>query len=94
MQIIIAGLAVGCITGGVVGQCWPAALAFGGGTLAFSCGIVLLGRRGAWLGAIGGVATGGSIAGLVDTSAFPISCTCNKSFLLLFEALCFPRMQL
>lgn len=69
-----AGLATGSICGGVVARCWPAALSFGGGTLAFACGIVLLGRRGAWLGAVGGVATGGSIAGLVDPSAFPISC--------------------
>ncbi|OEH76480.1 transmembrane domain [Cyclospora cayetanensis] len=68
------GLAVGSTCGGAVARCWPAALSFGGGTLAFACGIVLLGRRGAWLGAIGGVTTGGSIAGLVNPSAFPISC--------------------
>ncbi|KAL8426666.1 hypothetical protein Efla_005923 [Eimeria flavescens] len=76
------GLATGMICGGVIAGCWPAALSFGGGTLAFACSIVLLGRRGAWLGAVGGAATGGSIAGLVEPGAFPISLGCVMGLLL------------
>lgn len=70
---LLSGLVVGSATGGIVSRCWPAALSLGGGCCCFCCSFVLLGRRGAWLGAVGGVATGGAIAGMVDPTAFAIT---------------------
>lgn len=58
----LGGLATGGLIGGFVPpSCWAGALYLGGSMMSACVAIVLIGRRGAWLGAIGGVGCGGVI---------------------------------
>ncbi|PFH33867.1 hypothetical protein BESB_080830 [Besnoitia besnoiti] len=78
----VLGAVVGGLVGGLVRGCWPGGLYFGGGLMAFSVSIVLLGKRGAGVGAIGGLCTGGSIGGLISPGALPISLGCLVGVLM------------
>ncbi|KFG38297.1 putative transmembrane protein [Toxoplasma gondii GAB2-2007-GAL-DOM2] len=67
----------GLVTGGLIGgfvppACWAGALYLGGSMMSQSIAIVLLGRRGAWLGALGGVGCGGVIGFFTGTGGVGI----------------------
>lgn len=56
------GLALGGLVGGLVPpSCWAGALYLGGALMSLLVATVLVGRRGAWLGALGGIGSGGVI---------------------------------
>lgn len=58
----LTGLTIGGIVGGLVPpSCWAGALYLGGAFMSLLVSTVLVGRRGAWLGALGGIGTGGVI---------------------------------
>ncbi|PFH38797.1 hypothetical protein BESB_011390 [Besnoitia besnoiti] len=67
------GLGGGGLLGGLVRSCWTSALFAGGGFMAFGVSVVLLGTRGAWIGAFGGAIAGGTVAGLANPT--PVSVT-------------------
>ncbi|KAL8449512.1 hypothetical protein Emed_003163 [Eimeria media] len=57
-----AGLVIGGLVGGLVPPtCWAGALYLGGALMSLLVATVLVGRRGAWLGALGGIGSGGVI---------------------------------
>ncbi|KAL8437557.1 hypothetical protein Efla_000420 [Eimeria flavescens] len=57
-----AGLLIGGLVGGLVPpSCWAGALYLGGAMMSLLVATVLVGRRGAWLGALGGLGSGGVI---------------------------------
>ncbi|KEP63461.1 UNVERIFIED_CONTAM: hypothetical protein HHA_205680 [Hammondia hammondi] len=67
----------GLVTGGLIGgfvppACWAGALYLGGSMMSQSIAIILLGRRGAWLGALGGVGCGGVIGFFTGTGGVGI----------------------
>ncbi|EPT31953.1 hypothetical protein TGME49_221180 [Toxoplasma gondii ME49] len=76
------GLLGGGLTGGLVRGCWPGALYLGGGLMAFSVSVVLLGKRGAGVGAVGGLLAGASTAALIHPGALSVSLGCLVGFLL------------
>ncbi|KEP63192.1 UNVERIFIED_CONTAM: hypothetical protein HHA_221180 [Hammondia hammondi] len=77
-----AGLLGGGLAGGLVRGCWPGALYLGGGLMAFSVSVVLLGKRGAGVGALGGLLAGASTAALIHPGALSVSLGCVVGFLL------------
>ncbi|CBZ52210.1 putative transmembrane domain-containing protein [Neospora caninum Liverpool] len=69
----IGGLVIGGLIGGLVPPaCWAGALYLGGSLMSNCISIILLGRRGAWLGALGGVGCGGVIGFFTGTGAVGI----------------------
>ncbi|OEH80643.1 transmembrane domain-containing protein [Cyclospora cayetanensis] len=63
------GLAVGGLVGGLVPpSCWAGALYLGGSLMSLLVATVLVGRRGAWLGALGGLGCGGVIGAFIYPS--------------------------
>ncbi|PHJ25639.1 transmembrane domain protein [Cystoisospora suis] len=76
------GLTAGGLLGGLVRPCWPRILYCGGGLMAFAAAFVFLGKRGAAVGAVGGLVTGGSIGALIVPAPLSVALGCVVGFLL------------
>lgn len=74
VRCLSTGLLGGGLSGGLIRRCWPGALYGGGGLMAFLVSLVLLGKRGAAVGAIGGICAGGTIGALISPTPLSVSC--------------------
>ncbi|PFH36159.1 hypothetical protein BESB_043510 [Besnoitia besnoiti] len=68
---LLGGL-TGGLVGGLVSECVAGGLGLAAGLMALFCSFLLVGRRGAWLGAMGGVLTGAVIGALARSGGFAI----------------------
>ncbi|CBZ50520.1 putative transmembrane domain-containing protein [Neospora caninum Liverpool] len=74
---LIGSSVMGAVTGGLVGglvtQCVAGGLGLAAGLMTLCCSILLVGRRGAWLGAMGGILTGAVVGAMINTGGFAIA---------------------
>ncbi|OEH78293.1 transmembrane domain-containing protein [Cyclospora cayetanensis] len=66
------GVVLGSLVGGIVSGCVAGGLGLGAGMMALFSSLLLVGRRGAWLGAMGGLLTGAVIGILTNQGALAI----------------------
>ncbi|KEP61406.1 UNVERIFIED_CONTAM: hypothetical protein HHA_320260 [Hammondia hammondi] len=78
----VTGALTGGLVGGLVTYCVAGGLGLAAGLMTLCCSILLVGRRGAWLGAMGGVLTGGVVGGMINTGGLAVALGAGVGLLL------------
>ncbi|KFG58766.1 putative transmembrane domain protein [Toxoplasma gondii RUB] len=78
----VTGALTGGLVGGLVTYCVAGGLGLAAGLMTLCCSILLVGRRGAWLGAMGGVLTGGVVGGMINTGGLAFALGAGVGLLL------------